>query len=56
MMQIRPLIPGDLPMMARHRRRHSLENGRDGDVIFAPHEDLVEMRDEDFKREEGALA
>ncbi len=43
-------------MLNRHRTRHSKENGRDGDVIFAPTEDDYPIREEDLKKEADALA
>lgn len=55
-MHIRPLHTNDLPMLARHRARHSRENGRDGDFIFAPSEEDYPSREEDLKRESDALA
>lgn len=35
---LRPLQIDDLPALTRHRERHSLENGKDGDVVFYPFE------------------
>lgn len=35
-LHLRPLEQKDLAMLERHRQRHSLENGKDGDVIFDP--------------------
>lgn len=36
---VRPLVPSDLPALASHLARHSMESGRDGDVIFSPYEE-----------------
>jgi ribosomal protein S18 acetylase RimI-like enzyme len=54
-MHIRSLNPADLPMLARHKTRHSKENGRDGDLIFAPTEEEFPIKDEDLKRDAEAL-
>lgn len=43
-------------MLARHKIRHSKENGRDGDVIFAPMEEDYPATDEDLKRDSDSLA
>ncbi|MGE0527185.1 MAG: N-acetyltransferase family protein [Bdellovibrionales bacterium] len=54
-MYIRPLQPIDLHMLAHHRIRHSKENGRDGDFIFAPNEEDHHVCEEDFEKEAEAL-
>ncbi len=43
-------------MLNRHRLRHSKENGRDGDFIFAPTEEEHPMREDELKKEAEALA
>ena len=55
-MHIRLLKPVDLPMLARHKVRHSKENGRDGDVVFAPMEEEHRTSDEDLQRDAEALS
>jgi RimJ/RimL family protein N-acetyltransferase len=50
-MQIRLLLPSDFARLAAHRARHSRENGRDGDVIFAPQEGERPTDEKDFARE-----
>ncbi len=37
-MHLRPVELADVPMLVRHRVRHSKENGKDGDPIFRPFE------------------
>jgi RimJ/RimL family protein N-acetyltransferase len=54
-MQIRPLGPSDLVMLANHRNRHSKENGQDGDFIFSPCEEERLIKEEDFQKESEAL-
>ena len=55
-MMIRPLKPADLPMLVRHKVRHSEENGRDGDVIFAPIEGVDPITEDDLRRSAAALS
>lgn len=55
-MQIRTIQPSDLPMLIRHEVRHSRENGKDGNVIFAPTGEEFSIKDEDIKRDAEALA
>ena len=55
-MRIRLLQPSDLQMIIRHRVRHSKENGRDGDVIFAPIEEEHSIKDEELKRDAEAVS
>jgi ribosomal protein S18 acetylase RimI-like enzyme len=55
-MHIRILETPDLAMVARHRLRHSRENGRDGDYIFAPVEEEPPINDTDLRRESEALS
>jgi|GEM_PF-4864975 len=54
-MNVRELKPTDTEMLNRHKQRHSLENGRDGDVIFAPVEENWTVPDEAVKRDLEAL-
>lgn len=54
-MHIRSATPADIPILAEHKLRHSLENGRDGDVVFAPSEQPCPVKDEDVKRDIEAL-
>lgn len=37
-LEIRLLRPSDLPAYHEHLLRHEQENGRDGDIVFAPYE------------------
>ncbi len=54
-MKIRPLHSSDLPMLSRHEFRHSKENWRDGDFIFAPNEEEYFLNEDDIKKQAAAL-
>ncbi len=54
-MHIRPLQAADLMMLARHELRHSRENGRDGDFIFALQEEERAIKEEDFPKQMESL-
>lgn len=43
-------------MLARHKDRHLRENGRDGDLIFAPSEEEPPFKVEDLNRDLDALS
>ena len=55
-MHLRPLTSDDIPMLLRHKVRHWQENGRDGDVVFAPSEEQPNYSEEDAKKDFGGIA